>query len=443
MEKVSKKELFGYSMGGVGHNLIYALFSGFLLFFYTDVFLLSPAFTGVLFLIVRIFDAVNDPIMGVIADKTNTKLGHYRIYLLIGAPIVALSILLCFSVINASELVKYIYCYVTYILLSASFTMCDIPYWSLPSVMTSNSETRNKIFSYGSVAACLASGIGAVVIPIIVSSAPSMQEGYLLVAIIFSIIGIIGYYTCALLTKERLNLNRTSYSFKKAMRTIFKNKPLVILMIASLFGNLAFQLKVATNTYYGQYALGNFDYITLLSAMLLIGMLIGSVIVPILVKKFGSKNAMCYTLISGVVIAIIYYLIGYSSLVLVLFISVLSSVVIGAFSVLVNSLTADTIDYAELHLGQRNEGVITSTRTFMANFSTAIASAFVGFALELINYVPNVEQTSEVKEWLHIFMSLMPAGLYLIGLLIMIIYPLNNIKHKELQDELQRRRSHE
>lgn len=437
---MNKKELFGYSLGGIGHNLIYALFSGYLLIFYTDVFELPASYVAMLFLVARILDTVNDPIMGVIADKTKSRLGHYRIWLMVASPVIALSLIMCFSAPSVSEAVKGIYCYISYILLGMAFTAADIPYWALPSVMTADAEQRARIFSAGSIAGCLASGIGAVVVPMIVSSLGDAKTGYLVCAIAFSVIGIICYMICGAMTRERLSITREHYSFSTAVKSLVLNKPLMILMFASLFGNLAFQVKVSINAYYGQYTLGSYDYITLLSAMLLVGMLIGSVLVPVLVHKFGSKAAMCSMFAAGIILSLAYYAVGYSNLIVVLVFSALSAIVIGALAVLFNSVTADTIDYAEAKTGQRNEGIITSTRTFVSNCATAIAGSLCALALDLVKYVPNVEQTPYVKQAFHAFMSLAPAALYAIALCIMVFYPLSKKRFEALQAELAEKR---
>ena len=437
---ISKKEQIGHAIGGVGHNLIYALFSGFLLIFYTDIFGLSGTFTAILFLVARIWDAINDLLMGMLADKTKSRFGRYRVWLFAAAPIIAVALSLCFFVPDLSKGLQYVYCYITYILLGMSFTAADIPYWTLPSVITEEPTVRNKIFSVSGAVSCLASGIGAVAVPIIVSLLPEQQDGYLLCAIIFSVIGIICYWTCGALVRERIVPAQNSYTFKKAIGTIVKNKPLLIIMLASLFGNLAFQMKVSVNTYYGTYALGDFGYVTYLSAMLLLGMLIGTVIVPMLISKLGSKNTMITMLIAGVVISLLYWISGYASLVVVLMFSALSAIVIGAFTVLVNSMTADTIDYAEAYLGQRSEGIITSTRTFITKLATAIAGTVAAASLDLIHYIPNEIQTDSVKQAFHNMMSLVPAVLYGIGLMIICFYPLGKEAFAKLTEDLKVKR---
>ncbi len=436
-----KKQVLGLSLGGIGHNLIYAMFSGYLLIFYTDVFGLSPEFTALLFLIARIFDTVNDPMMGAIADRSHSKRGKYTVWLLRAAPLIAASLCLCFFAPKLGKTLQYIYCYVTYILLAATFTMADIPYWSLPSVMTDDAAERNKLYGYASTAGALASGIGAVVVPMIVDSAKDFATGYLTCAIVFSVLGIAGYYACGLLVKEKVIEQREEKKSNVSLASLTKNKPLLILMVASVFGNFATQFKIAFNTYYGQYALGDYGYIMYLSAMLLIGMIIGSLVTPLLQNKFGSKKTMIMALVAGIVISTVYFFSGYQSLAVVLIFSCLCDIVVGSITVLVNSMTADTIDYAEYHVGERNEGLITSTRTFVSNLATALAGSAAAYILKLIGYVPNAEQTLAVKNYLHGFMSLLPAILYVIGLIVMIFYPLDEKKFEELQKNLKEKRA--
>ena len=439
---LSNKERFGHAIGGVGHNLIYALFSGYLLIFYTDVFKLSPAFTALLFLLARIWDAVNDPMLGIIADKTRSRFGRYRVWLMRAAPVIAAALVLCFYVPEAGKTVQYVYCYVTYILLGMAFTCADVPYWTLPSVMTDDPEQRNKVFSISSMTGCLASGIGAVAVPMIVSAAGEDQSrGYLLCAIIFAVIGIICYYVCASSVRERVEPQREGYSFKSAANALVRNKPLLIIMLASLFGNLAFQLKIAINAYYGTYSLGDYGLVTYLSAMLLVGMLIGSALVPSLIKRLGAKGAMLGVLAAGILISVAYWIGGYADLTQVLVFSALSSVVIGAFTVLVNSMTADSIDYAELKEGQRSEGIITSTRTFITKLATALSGAAAAYALDLIGYAQEGVQTQYVCDSFHTMMSLVPAILYAVGFIVLVFYPLNRAGFEDMEHRLAEKRA--
>jgi Na+/melibiose symporter-like transporter len=175
--------------------------------------------------------------------------------------------------------------------------------------------------------------------------------------------------------------------------------------------------------------------------MLLLGMLAGSALVPALLKAMGAKKAMTATLGAGVVISAVYWLCGYGSLPVVLAFSLLLAVVTGAFSVLVNSMTADSIDYAELTFGTRTEGIITSTRTFVTKLATALAGTAAALALEAIQYVPNTEQTQSVKDSIQGMMSLWPAILYAAGFAVMTVYPLTREKFTEMERTLGEKRS--
>jgi sugar (glycoside-pentoside-hexuronide) transporter len=345
--KLTFKEKAAHAIGGVGHNLIYALFSGYLLIFYTDVFGLSSAFTGTLFLIARIWDAFNNPFFGAVMDRTHTRWGRYRPWLFFSAPIVALLIVLCFLHPSFNQTLQYVYCYVTYILLGMAFTATDIPYWTLPSVMTDAPAERNQIFSISTIASSLAAGIGAVVVPLIYG-ALGKEQGLLVAAIVFACIAIVCYFIAGINVRERIKPAPFHKGILASLKSVVTNKPLLIIMAVSLLANFAFQLKVAVNAYYGEYTLGKVSYVTWLSAMLLFGMLVGSAFVPLLIKKLGSKNTTLITLGLGVVVSLGYWACGYNNVVIVLIWSALCAAVIGSFSVLLNVLTADAMDYAEL-----------------------------------------------------------------------------------------------
>jgi GPH family glycoside/pentoside/hexuronide:cation symporter/probable glucitol transport protein GutA len=441
-KEVTKLQITGHVIGGLGHNLIYALFSGFLSIFYTDVFGLSPAFTATLFLVARIWDAVNDHLMGFLSDKTKTRIGRYRSWLIFMSPILAFILVLCFIVPDTTTILSYVYAYVTYILLGMAFTTLDVPYWTLPAVMTSSPEKRNKIFGISGFFACITAGIGAVIIPILIKNlgGGDVKTAYMLTAIIFAVFGIITYIISALLVRENVERVTEKISFKIGMKSLFKNKPLLILMGANLLGNMAFQVKIGITTYYATYALGSLDYATYLSAMLLIGMLIGAAITPMLINKFGAKKVIMGLEIAGIVFSVIYYFVGYKTLWAVMLMSGLSAIVLGAFTIVANAMTADTIDYAEVKFNQRNEGIITSTRTFITKLATAIVGSTALYVLGLFGYVAGETQTPFVLDSMQFMMSMFPAICYVIALIITIFYPLDKKALSVIENEIKIRR---
>jgi GPH family glycoside/pentoside/hexuronide:cation symporter len=225
-----------------------------------------------------------------------------------------------------------------------------------------------------------------------------------------------------------------------SLKSVVTNKPLLIIMAVSLLANFAFQLKVAVNAYYGEYTLGRVGYVTWLSGMLLLGMLIGSALVPLLLKKFGPKNAAIITLGLGVVVSLGYWACGYSNVTIVLVWSALCAVVIGSFSVLVNVLTADAMDYAKLKKGERNEAIITSTRNFITKLATAIAGALVGYLLGPIGYAKSQTQSVYVNDVFHRLMSIYPSAIYLAAFIVMLFYPLSKNTFESMELELRQKR---
>jgi Na+/melibiose symporter-like transporter len=169
-EKLPFSQRLGHVTGGVGHNLIYAMMAGYVSIFFTDVFGLNAGYVATLFLAARIWDAVNDPIMGLICDRTRSRFGHFRCWLLYASPVVGLALILCFRVPANAQTAGYAYAAIFYVLLGMSFTAVDIPYWGLPAAMTDDPAERTRVYTAAGMASTLASGAGAIAIPAMVTA---------------------------------------------------------------------------------------------------------------------------------------------------------------------------------------------------------------------------------------------------------------------------------
>lgn len=442
-EKLPFSQRLGHVTGGVGHNLIYAMMAGYVSIFFTDVFGLNAGYVATLFLAARIWDAVNDPIMGLICDRTRSRFGHFRCWLLYASPVVGLALILCFRVPANAQTAGYAYAAIFYVLLGMSFTAVDIPYWGLPAAMTDDPAERTRVYTAAGMASTLASGAGAIAIPAMVTAfgADDQAGGYLATAAILAVVGVACYLTCFLLVRECRKPTGERLPFIVSVRAITKNRPLLILMAASLCGNIAFQLKIALNAYYATYSLGSFGYAMQLSAMLLPGMLAGAVLVPPLCRRMGAKKALFWVNAFGAVIAAAAYFAGYSSLYVVMGFLFLFAIVMGAFSVLINSMVADTIDYDEARSGRRSEGVITAARTFITKLATAIAGSAPLYIMQAAGFVPNRPNTAAVNGTIHLLISLVLGVLFALALLPAARYPLGREEMDELKEALRSRRS--
>lgn len=439
----SNIEVLGHALGGVGQNTVYALWSGFITAFYTDVFGMNPAVMAAIFLFARIWDGINDPMMGILADRSKSRFGRYRCWLLRMPPVVAVCLVLNFTVPHFGTTGNIIYATITYILMGMAFTSVDIPYWSLPAAMTSNPEERTKIFTTATLGTNLATTVGNMLIPILLVTfgGTGSSRAYFITAVIFALVGFVLYLTCFGLVREHVKAPTEKFSFKLAIKSLFTNKPLFCIMITNLVINLAFIMKMTLNYYYTTYTLGDVKLMSLMSLITLPSILLGTAAAPFLTKFFGKKKTLLGLMAANLVISIIFYLIGYHNITLVLIMGALQILCVGCSFVVISSMTADTIEYGEWKTGQRNEGVITSTRTLITKIASALVGVAVAIVLTMTGYVPNVEQTVSTMNAFHFVVALLPGIVMMIGAIPMFFYPLTEKRHAEIVEELKERKN--
>lgn len=440
-QSVRGVEIFGHALGGVGQNMVYALWSGFITAFYTDIFGMNPAVMATIFVVARVWDAFNDPMMGILADRSKSKFGRYRCWLLRMPAVVATCLILNFTVPNFGEVGNTIYAAVTYILMGMAFTSVDIPYWSMPAAMTSDPGERTKIFTTATLGTNIASTVGNMLIPILLVNfgGTNSARAYFLTAVIFAIIGAVLYFTCFAMTKEHVQPSTQQFSFRLAIKSLTVNKPLFCIMITNLVINLAFIMKMTLNYYYTTYTLGDVKLMSVMSLVTLPSIVIGTLLAPILAKKLGKKNTLLALMVANLVISGIFYFGGYSSVPFVLIMGALQVLCVGASFVMLSSMTADTIEYGEWITGQRNEGIITSTRTLITKIASALVGVAVAVVLTMTGYVPNVEQTTETMQAFHFVISFLPGIVMMIGAIPIFFYSLTESKHQEIMEELKKR----
>lgn len=441
----SNKEVLGHALGGIGQNTIYALWSGFITAFYTDVFGMNPAVMATIFLVARIWDAINDPMMGVLADRTKSRFGRYRCWLLRMPAVVAAALVLNFTVPNFGTTGNIIYAAVTYIIMGMAFTSVDIPYWSLPAAMTSDPDERTKIFTTATLGTNLASTVGSMLIPIMLVyfGGTASRHAYFMTALIFAAVGCVFYFLCFGMVREHVVPATETFSFKLAMKSLFTNKPLLCIMISNLVINLAFIMKMNLNYYYTTYTLGNVQLMSIMSLTTLPSILLGTIAAPFLTKRWGKKNTLLGLTACNLIVSFAFWSVGYENIVLVLVMGALQVLFVGASFVVITSMTADTIEYGEWKTGQRNEGVITSTRTLITKAASALVGVAVAMVLTMTGYVPNVAQTASTMNAFHFVVSLLPGIVMAIGVIPMFFYDLTEDRHAQIMKELEERRANQ
>lgn len=445
---VSNKQILAHCGIGIGQNLTFTFWSSYITMFYTDVLGLALGSVTSLTLVARMWDALNDPLMGVVADRTRTKWGKFRPWLLFSAGPIALFLILSFTNPGFTSGGNLLYAWVTYLGMTTAFTLLDVPFWTMPAAYTENSDERTNILSKTRLTVTLTSLVAGFTLPPMIKyfGGQDKGKGFLGVAIMIALIGtavrLIGFKTVREIpVNEHLEgTKREKFNFKKTMRVLTCNKPLMLVVAAGLLTNGFMTLGMNSQTYFAQYCLGDLSYMSILHLCALPGMVVGLLMVTAISKKVGKRNTFIGVNMILVVLNLLFYFIGYQNKTILFTILAVKAIPSGMNMVLISSMVADTIEYAEWKTGDRSEGLISSSQTFMSNVGLAIAGSFVPFFLGLAGYVPNVAQSASSLKMIFAMQSLLPAIGFALGTIPMFFYTLTEKRHAEIVEELRLRK---
>ena len=441
-QKLSLWTKLAYGSGGLGNNFIYGLMTVYLMVFYTDYFGLSAASVGTLFLVARIWDAINDPVMGMLVDNTKTRWGKFRPYLLFVSFILAATTTLCFASPDFSPTGKLIFAYVTYILWGMSFTAIDIPYWSMSASLTENPKERNSVVMIPRTLATVGFNIVAVAaLPIVhFLGRGNDRRGFFFTALVFSIgmvfFTLITFFVC----RENVQVKKKGRtSIKDAVEMVRLNRPLQLVIIGQLLIDVIYSIKGMLPIYYLKYVLDAENLVPLSMGIGMVVMLMGCVSAPWFCSKLGKKWATIGGNLIGAISGIVFYFSGYH----IISFFVLGSIGIFGVSmanISLMSMLIDTVEYGEWKTGKRLEGVIFAANTFRAKMSLAIGGALGAYSLAAIKYVPNVEQAPETLKGIHLLFSLVPGVLSLLAMMPYFFYNLTEKRYETILKEVVARR---
>lgn len=437
---VTKKEIFCFGMLGVAQSIVFQLWNNQMMFFYTDVFMLAPAFISVMFLVARIWDGVNDPITGLLIERTHTRFGRFKNAMLFAPIPLAVVLVLNFTVPGLSGVAMYAYVLITYLLFDMIYTLVDVSFFSLPAVMTNDSNKRSSMFGVARLCTGVTTSVaGILIVPCVTMFGKGdMKQGYFLTAIVFGLVSCAIYFLNTRQVHERHIAPKESFEFKKTMKAVIANKPLLMVMAFGFILQMVTVGKSSMNMYYATYNLGNTMLVSVVGLAGIPGMLLGSAVAPALIKKFEAKYV-------GIGISVLFLLdsIGLSffenNFVALMVNNLVFMFYVGAGMVLVSTMTADTIEYADWKIGQRNEGFITSTQTFISKLAVAIANSSVLALIAFLGYVPNTQQAPETLKAFFYIESFVPGVLGMLACIPMLLYPLTHKKYAEIRAELEMR----
>ena len=394
MKEFGKKQFAAYGLGAVGKDMVYALSASYIMYYYQDILGLSATFVGFILMIARVFDAANDPFMGVVVAKTNSRWGKFRPWIFTGTILNAFVLYALFAAPAVSGKALMIYFAVMYILWGMTYTMMDIPFWSMIPAVTSTTKDRENLSVVGRTSA----GVGYALINVFTVMAVSKlgggieRTGFRLFALIIAILFVIFILFTCFTIREQKEENMQTTSVKEMFKALFNNDQAIITVVTIVLINSALYITSNLLIYFFKYDIGGTtwkDAYTLFTSVGGISQILGMMVVyPILRSKFSNtiilKLSLCLA-IFGYAFLLALCLLGYSSVLTMLMVpGVMIFVANGILTVLTTVFLANTVDYGEVKTGHREESVIFSMQTFVVKAASGLAVFITGVSLDLI-----------------------------------------------------------
>ena len=394
MKEFGKKQFAVYGLGAVGKDMVYALSASYIMYYYQDILGLSATFVGFILMIARVFDAANDPFMGVVVAKTNSRWGKFRPWLFTGTILNAFVLYALFAAPAVSGKALMIYFAVMYILWGMTYTMMDIPFWSMIPAVTSTAKDRENLSVVGRTSA----GVGYALINVFTVMAVSKlgggieRTGFRLFALIIAILFVIFILFTCFTIREQKEENMQTTSVKEMFKALFNNDQAIVTVVTIVLINSALYITSNLLIYFFKYDIGGTtwkDAYTLFTSVGGISQILGMMAVyPILRSKLSNtiifKLGLCLA-IFGYAFLLALCLLGYSSVLTMLMVpGVMIFVANGILTVLTTVFLANTVDYGEVKTGHREESVIFSMQTFVVKAASGLAVFITGVSLDLI-----------------------------------------------------------
>lgn len=442
--KLSFKERFGYSAGYFSISIFNDTISIYLLAFFTNMLGISPMVAGTIFLIARVWDAVNDPIMGTMADRTRSKWGSYRPFILYGALPLCVFFVLCFSAPNLSMAAKVAWALVVYIGQGMLGTLVGMPYGALPNTMTTDMKERSVLGvgrSMGSAISGLVISIFAMRLVNWVGHGETTTGGYQVMAIVFAVLAFIGFMLCFACVKERVPASAKKINIKEGFLSLKGNKPAYSIFVITFLFIMAISFRMSFNVYYFLYVVNDMDLMSIIMLVIYGVQLLTLFLVPKMVIRLGKRNMMmvgaCMTMLSGV-----FFLIARDNTVL-LFIAAIFCGLCMSFSIsVIWGTLADVADYGEWKTGIRAPAFLYTIASFFLKCGGALASWLSGVILTIVGFnAAEFMQTEATVNGLYWANGLYPVVLGVAAIIAILTYRLTDNRLKEIIGELRDRRA--
>ncbi|MBE6720235.1 MAG: hypothetical protein E7571_06240 [Ruminococcaceae bacterium] len=479
---VPKKEWLAYGIGALGQGMVYGIMSSYISDFYLNVLKVTPIFVLLLMLLARVWDAINDPIMGYIVDHVNPKHGKLKAYLLYTPIPVAILTMLLFYAPNLTDVQRMIYAGVTYVAWGMIYTSSDVPFWSLPNAMTPNADERGSIISKArtlngigsAIPMAMFMGLGFILPKLNFSGTELERQKYTIMALVCSVIGNILFIRVYFKTKERVNIPvppKRDKSQPNTLKLIFTCKPLMLtaamgILSAARYMFQAGAVHVARYSFY----IGDAEKLKLLSGQELeealqsnistvstvlagasaIGMFGAMIAVTPLIKKFSYKQLVIASSLLGAASSLAMWFIGYDNFWACVPCLLISTIPCGVINVCAFAMVGDCLDYMELHTGVRLTGMGNAIQSFVTKFSNAIATSgiilmYIIVGLDVSQMSANVTTNPttldpSIRTGIFSVVSIIPAISLLLCIIPMFFYKITGEYREQMEKELAKQR---
>ncbi|MDQ8005288.1 MAG: MFS transporter [Pedobacter sp.] len=458
-EKITLKEKIGYGFGDFASSMFWKIFSVYLLYYYTDIFGISAAVVGTMFLITRIWDTALDPIIGIISDMTNTKWGKFRPYLLWVALPFGIIGVLTFVTPDLDITGKIIYAYVTYTLMMMIYSAINVPYASLMGVMTSDIKDRTSlstfrfIFAFAGSILVLATAEPLVAWFANAEIVADIKHGWTMTMVVYAIIAVVLFYLTFAWTRERISPPKAQKtSIKTDLKHLAANKPWFILLGAGVCTLIFNSLRDGSAIYYFKYYFSaqeafkvplfnvSINYSTLYLVLGQAANIVGVVLAKPISDKIGKKHTFLWAMLFATALSCVFYAFSENDLVLIFSFQFLISVCAGSIFPLLWSMYADIADYSEWKTGRRATGLIFSSSSMSQKLGWTLGGALTGWLLAIYGFEANVAQSIETQTGIRMMLSFIPAIGAILSAVFIFFYKLDDALMISITNELEDRR---
>jgi glycoside/pentoside/hexuronide:cation symporter, GPH family len=436
--KLSRRTKVFYGIGDLGNAVVNSAIQFFLMKFYTDAALVPPALAGNALLIGKGWDAINDPLFGWVSDRTKSRFGKRRVFMIFGAIPLAIATALLWFVPASDRISAFFWILATFILFDTLWTLTNVPYYALTSELTDDYDERSSLTTYRMVMAVPAYLVGAALTPAIVGLFALQQTGYAFIGIAYGVLAGAALLISAAGIRERklTAVSAPEPSPFKSLSVALKNKPFVRLCVIYFVINISFAFIKILMVYYIEYQLLMKAETSLVMGLMLICVTIALPFWQWVSRKMDKGPAYALGMLVGGLAVILTFFLPHESTGLIYLIAILAGFGFAAQWIFPWAMVADVADYDRADTGEQRSGMYYGVWGLVTKVSEAVALVTVGWILTGFGYVPNVEQTSQALLGIRLFFGLIPAAIIFVALPLLFKFPITRQSHAAIRAKL-------